>query len=53
MRVLGDKLSGNGARERRDATFADLAASTKIILPEVEWRKRPVRKARPLMRDIA
>jgi hypothetical protein len=48
MRVLGDKLSGNGARERRDATFADLAASTKIILPEVEWRKRPVRKGAPL-----
>src|SRR3979490_795955 len=25
-------------------TLADLAAPAKIILPEIEWRKRPVRK---------
>jgi AraC-like DNA-binding protein len=28
-------------------TFADLAASARIILPEIEWRKRPVRKGAP------
>jgi len=37
------------ARTSAEASiFADVAARAKLILPEIEWRKRPVSKdARP------
>lgn len=35
---------GIARRSAETPTFADLAAPAKIILPEIEWRKRPVRK---------
>ena len=31
-------------RSGKPLIFADVAAPAKIILPEIEWRKRPVRK---------
>jgi AraC family transcriptional regulator len=35
-------------RSAKTSIFADLAAPAKLILPEIEWRKRPVSKdARP------
>lgn len=35
---------GMARRSAETPTLADLAAPAKIILPEIEWRKRPVRK---------
>ena len=35
---------GMARRSAETPTHADLAAPAKIILPEIEWRKRPVRK---------
>jgi hypothetical protein len=34
-------------RSGKPLIFADVAARAKIILPEIEWRKRPVRKGAP------
>jgi AraC family transcriptional regulator len=38
---------GLARRGAETPTFADLVAPAKIILPEIEWRKRPVRKGAP------
>ncbi len=40
-------------RRAETPTLADLVAPAKIILPEIEWRKRPVRKGGPLDGDEA
>ena len=42
------------ARTSAEASiFADVAARAKLILPEIEWRKRPVSKDAAQMQDTA
>jgi hypothetical protein len=45
--TLVTDFPGMERRTIETLTYADLAASAKIILSEVEWRKRPVRKGAP------
>src|SRR5258705_11893708 len=42
--TLEASFPGIARRSAATPTFADLAAPAKTILPEIEWRKRPVRK---------
>jgi AraC family transcriptional regulator len=46
--TLEPHFSALACRSAEASTFADVASPAKLILPEIEWRKRPVSKnARP------
>ena len=45
--TLGSSFPPTARRSAEAPTLAERSATAKIILPEIEWRKRPVRKYVP------